>query len=145
MNTNLLYQELLHDHYQNPRHKGVICQATLLAELHNPSCGDSIGITGHVINEGIQEVKFMGQGCVISQAAASLLMEQLAGESFETILRYDRNYMLQLLGIALGPVRIKCALLPLEAVHQAIKDYMTQQEQSHVGSHAVNTRVSQKS
>jgi len=145
MNTNLLYQELLHDHYQNPRHKGVISDATLVAELHNPSCGDSIAITGNVIHDGVQEVKFTGQGCVISQAAASLLMEQLAGESFETILGYDKGYMLQLLGIALGPVRVKCALLPLEAVQQAIRDYKIPSEQSHVGSNPFNARVSEES
>lgn len=143
--NNLFYQDMLHEHYNNPRHKGVIPQAAIVAELHNPSCGDSIAITANAINDGIQEVKFTGQGCVISQAAASLLMEQLAGESFETILGYDKNYMLQLLGIALGPVRVKCALLPLEVVHKAVKDYMTQQESSHVGSHSINARISQKS
>lgn len=141
--NNLLYQELLQDYYRNPRNRGVIEGAPVYAELHNPSCGDSVIITASIEGDCISQMMFTGQGCVISQATASLLTEQLAGESFPTILAYDKDYLLQLLAIPLGPVRLKCALLPLQAVQQAISTYM--QETARARSHLTYAGTAKKS
>jgi|SRR5579863_2980110 nitrogen fixation NifU-like protein len=122
------YQEILMDHYRNPRNNGVIDAGDFHSEQRNSSCGDEILFTGVVKNNVLCEVLFKGKGCVISQATASLLSEYAKNKSLETILAFDKDDLTAMLGMQLGPVRLLCGLLSLTALHHGIKDYKKQNE-----------------
>ena len=112
-----MYRENILDHYKNPRHQGELDPADVSYEDDNPLCGDRIRIDLRVDeNDIIVEAAFSGQGCAISQASASLLMEKIQGESLANIKDYTKDDILDLLGIELGPVRLKCALLSLKVL-----------------------------
>ncbi len=115
------YKEYILDHYQNPRNFGKMEGADSLVELSNPLCGDEVKVYVKFEGEKVSRISFEGKGCVISQASASILTEELKGKKKEEILSLDKNFMLKLLKIPLGPNRLKCALLPLEAIQKAIK------------------------
>ncbi len=111
-----LYRELILDHYQHPHHHGEIPDADISYEDSNPLCGDKIRFDIKLKNGIVQDVKFNGKGCAISQASASMLADELIGKSLEEIKKLDKQFILDLLGIPLGPTRIKCALLPLKVI-----------------------------
>lgn len=110
------YRELILDHYQHPHNHGEIPDADISYEDSNPLCGDKIRIDIKLRNNVVQDVKFNGKGCAISQASASMLTDELKGKSLDEIKKLDKQFVLDMLGIPLGPTRIKCALLPLKAV-----------------------------
>lgn len=122
-----LYQDALIDHYRNPRNRGALQDADFESGEDNPSCGDSINIYGHVKDNRLIAVSFQGAGCVISQAAASMLTQTVIGMDLHEIMKLDANFMRQLVGIELGPTRVRCALLPLEALHKGIAEYLNAQ------------------
>jgi nitrogen fixation NifU-like protein len=122
---NVYHQELM-DHYHHPRNRGTLPAPTLVSALHNPSCGDSISWHGMIKNNHITALAFQGSGCVISQATASMLSVACINKSAQEVLSYDTQWILNLIGITLGPTRIKCALLALEALQQALQQYHTQ-------------------
>lgn len=110
------YREYILDHYKNPRNFGRIEGADISHEELNPLCGDVVGMDFRV-NEGvIEEVKFHGRGCAISQASASLLTERLKGISLEEARKIDKESVLDELGIQISPARLKCALLSLKVL-----------------------------
>lgn len=111
-----LYRENILDHYRHPRNYGEIEQATIVQHEHNPLCGDQLSIYLLVENERIVDVKFKGKGCAISQASASMLSEELTGKSVDEAKAFDKQTILDLLGIPIGPVRLKCALLSLKTL-----------------------------
>ena len=109
------YRENILDHYRNPRNKGHLENPTHSHEEHNPLCGDVLHIDLHVNDEDvIQEVRFDGQGCAISQASASMLTEMIQGKTLEEAKTVEKEDILEALGIDIGPVRLKCALLSLK-------------------------------
>jgi len=108
--------EQILDHYQDPRNFGTIEDADLSHEEGNPSCGDQIRIDIKLDGQRINEIKFSGKGCAISQASASMLTERLLGASLDEVKQFGKEEMLALLGIEMSPMRIKCALLPLKVV-----------------------------
>lgn len=118
-----LYQQELMDHYRNPRNRGVLEHPDFASEQHNPSCGDSVALQGKVENGVVTILMFTGAGCVISQAAASLLTEYCRGKSISELRELQAAVILKLVGIPLGPTRAKCALLVYDALVQALKDY----------------------
>jgi len=119
-----LYQQTLMDHYRYPRNRGTLDNADFKSGLYNPSCGDKVAMEG-CVQEGILiKVAFEGTGCVISQATASLLTEFVLGKSLEDIVGLDNEFLQTMLGIELGPIRFKCALLPLQALQEGIARYM---------------------
>ena len=118
-----LYQEILMDHYRNPRHQGTIEQCDFRSERRNSSCGDEVMFTGIMCGDSLQRIAFSGKGCVISQAAASILSEYAATNSLEAILALDQDALVAMLKIPLGPVRLLCALLALEALQAGIIEY----------------------
>lgn len=120
-----LYQEIIMDHYRNPRNHGLLRVYDFQSEQRNSSCGDEIIMTGQIKNNSITAIGFEGKGCVISQAAASLLTEFIKDKSLESILSLDKDAILAMLAIPLGPVRLMCALLPLTALQKGIKEYQT--------------------
>jgi len=115
------YRENILDHYRNPRNKGRLENPTHMHEEHNPLCGDVIRID-LVVNEQdvIEEVRFDGQGCAISQASASMLTEMIQGKTLEEAKQVSKEDILEALGIDIGPVRLKCALLSLKALKAGV-------------------------
>lgn len=123
-----IYQQRLIDHYRHPRYSGVLECPDFSSGVVNPSCGDSISLMGIIKDEVIISIAFQGSGCVISQAAASLLMETVIGLSLDEALAINSDRMCALVGIDLGPVRLKCALLCRDALHQALIEYKSHKE-----------------
>ena len=117
-----IYREHVLDHYKNPRNKGTLKNADVIQKELNPVCGDQITISLIFENSKVKDIRFEGQGCVISQASASMLSETLVGKRKEDIKNLTREDMLELLGIPLGPARIKCALLGLVALKNSIRE-----------------------
>jgi nitrogen fixation protein NifU and related proteins len=111
-----LYREAILDHYKHPRRKGHLEQADIRYHDHNPFCGDEITIELNVQDGVVVDAAFDGRGCAISQATASMLMEEIVGKSTDELKQFDKEYILEMLGIEIGPVRLKCALLPLKAL-----------------------------
>jgi nitrogen fixation NifU-like protein len=111
------YRELIIDHYQNPRYRGELNPHDITFEDSNPLCGDELRIDLRVDeHDNILEAAFSGQGCAISQASADLLLESIQGKSLEDVKKLSKEDILDLLGIELGPVRLKCALLSLKVL-----------------------------
>lgn len=108
--------EVLLDHYKYPRNYGHLEDPDIVHEEGNPSCGDQIRIEIKLNGDIIEDIRFSGKGCAISQAAASMLTEELKGKSLEDVKQFSREQMLDLLGIEVGPIRRKCALLALKVV-----------------------------
>jgi nitrogen fixation NifU-like protein len=116
-----LYREVILDHYRNPRNKGELEQPTHTFQDDNPLCGDHIRIDLLVNDKDIiEQVRFSGEGCAISQASASMLTEMLVGKSIEDAKKIGKQEILDALGIQLGPVRLKCALLSLKVLKGAV-------------------------
>jgi nitrogen fixation NifU-like protein len=111
------YREIIIDRYQNPHHRGELDPHDISFEDSNPLCGDEIRID--VVLNGdnrVQDARFSGRGCAISQAAADLLLESIQGKSLDELKQLTKEDVLDLLGIELGPVRLKCALLSLKVL-----------------------------
>jgi nitrogen fixation protein NifU and related proteins len=111
-----LFRENILDHYRNPRCHGSLEPADITYEDANPLCGDKLRMDFRIRDGRIDEVRFSGQGCSISQASASMLCERIEGESLEDARQLTRDDVLDMLGIELGPVRLKCALLALKTM-----------------------------
>ena len=117
-----LYREVILDHYKNPRGHGVIEDADAQAEGFNPLCGDEVSIYVQFAEDGetIDDVKFSGRGCAISQASTSMLMEMVKGRTATEISELPKEDLLEEVGIPLTPVRLKCALLGLGVLKVAL-------------------------
>jgi nitrogen fixation protein NifU and related proteins len=117
-----MYREVILDHYKNPRGHGVIEDADATAEGMNPLCGDEVAIYVAFGDDGetIEEVKFSGRGCAISQAATSMLMEMVQGRTATEVGELSRDELLDEVGIPLTPIRLKCALLGLGVLKVAL-------------------------
>ncbi|MEW5958027.1 MAG: Fe-S cluster assembly sulfur transfer protein SufU [Chloroflexota bacterium] len=115
------YKENILDHYRHPRHAGTLEQPTHSHESHNPLCGDIIRIDLHVNEDDIvDQVAFHGKGCAISQASASMLAEMIEGMPLDEVKQIGKDDILEMLGIPIGPVRMKCALLSLKALKAGV-------------------------
>ena len=115
-----VYQEDLLDHYENPSNYGTLPNPDISHEEDNPLCGDKIRIDLLVKDDMIAEVRFCGHGCTISQAAASMLTEKIEGKSLAEVKKLSRDDILDMIGIPLGPVRLKCALLALKVLKAGV-------------------------
>ena len=125
--TDDLYRELILDHYKNPHNHGSLEPFDARAEGQNPLCGDEIAITLTFNgNDTIEDIRFAGRGCAISQASASLLTDEIKGRSLDEVRAFGKDDMLDLIGIPLdkNPVRIKCALLPLKTLKAGVYEYL---------------------
>ncbi len=114
------------DHYRNPRNYGEIENPDIHMRDSNPLCGDIIEIFIKVKDGVISDVKFKGRGCAISQASASKLTEKLIGMKIEDAKNLSRQDILDMLGIELSPVRLKCALLSLKVLKTGLYTYLGQ-------------------
>jgi nitrogen fixation NifU-like protein len=110
------YREYILDHYRNPRNFGRIESADVSHEELNPLCGDMVGMDFRLSDGVIEDVRFHGRGCAISQASASLLTERLKGMTLDEARQISKEEVLDELGIQLSPARLKCALLSLKVL-----------------------------
>jgi nitrogen fixation NifU-like protein len=112
------YREEILEHYTHPHHYGTLEDPDISHEENNPLCGDRIRFDIQLDQDGetVKDVRFSGVGCAISKASASMLSDLLIGQTLDEIKALTNEDMLDELGIDLGPVRLKCALLPLKVV-----------------------------
>lgn len=118
-----LYQEEILEHYRHPHNKGIIDGADIIQKERNSSCGDELTFYIEVTNGNVSNVSFEGDGCAISQAAASMLTDEIEGMSIEELRALEKEDVLDLLGIELGPTRLKCALLSLQGITKGASLY----------------------
>jgi len=112
-----MYREIIVERYKNPQFRGELDPHDISFEDENPLCGDHIRIDLRLGEDGrVTEAAFSGHGCAISQASADLLLETVIGKTLEELQALGKQDVLDLLGIDLGPVRLKCALLPLKVL-----------------------------
>lgn len=114
--SDQMYREYILDHYKNPRNFGRLEDADISHEENNPLCGDVVGMDLKTRDGVIDDVRFHGRGCAISQASASLLTERLKGMSLDDARKIDKEDVLEELGIEISPARLKCALLSLKVL-----------------------------
>ena len=111
------YREFILDHYKNPHNYGELPDSTHHYHDTNPLCGDEITMFLKVgADDRVEDVRFTGKGCAISQASASILTDEVKGKTLEELKAFDRDHVIESLGITLSPARIKCALLSLKAL-----------------------------
>jgi nitrogen fixation NifU-like protein len=116
-----LYREVIIDRYKNPLYRGALDPHDITFEDDNPLCGDHIRIDLRVTPDGkVSEALFQGHGCAISQASADLLIESIQGKPLEEVKQLTKEDILEMLGIDLGPVRLKCALLSLKVLKAGV-------------------------
>lgn len=115
-----LYRENILDHYRHPHHKGHLEEPDIHYHDVNPFCGDEITLELKVEDGRIVDVAFDGKGCAISQASASMLTDEIIGMTLEEVRKLDKDFILDLLGISIGPVRLKCALLSLKVLKAGV-------------------------
>ena len=116
-----LYRELIIEHYKNPSYRGQLEHSDISFADNNPLCGDHIEVNLNIDeNDVVTDARFDGHGCAISQASADLLMESIIGKSLTEIKTFTKQTVLDLLGIELGPVRLKCALLSLKVLKAGV-------------------------
>ncbi|MFM8322647.1 MAG: Fe-S cluster assembly sulfur transfer protein SufU [Chloroflexota bacterium] len=115
-----LYREIIIDRYKNPQYRGALNPHDIAFEDDNPLCGDHIRVELRVADGKVVDAAFDGHGCAISQASADLLMEAVVGKPLEDVRAMNKDDLLGLLGLELGPVRLKCALLSLKVLKAGV-------------------------
>jgi nitrogen fixation NifU-like protein len=115
-----LYRDFILEHYKRPRNFGELDPHDLDAHEYNPLCGDELGIQIRVRDGKIEDLRYNGHGCAISQAAASIASEELIGMDVQEAAALDADWMLGLLGIDISATRRKCALLSLKVLRHAV-------------------------
>ncbi len=118
-----MYRENILDHYKNPHNQGNIKDADIIHTENNPLCGDVITVSLKFKNNKIDDAGFMGRGCAISQAAASMLTDEIKGKTIKEAKNLQREDIVKMLGIGIGIVRTKCATLGLVAIKEGIKGF----------------------
>jgi nitrogen fixation NifU-like protein len=116
------YRENILDHYKNPRNAGHLDHPTTTADGVNPLCGDELSVELEIEGDTVQDVRFNGRGCAISQAAASMISDVVKGKTVTEVRALGSEDVLEELGIPLSPIRLKCALLSVNVLRVALGD-----------------------
>jgi nitrogen fixation protein NifU and related proteins len=114
-----LYRDYILEHYKKPRNYGTLEPHDLEFHDHNPLCGDELGVHIRVEDGKVADLRFHGQGCAISQAAASITSEELIGMDLDEVAELPAEWAIDQLGIDISPTRRKCALLALKVLRGA--------------------------
>ncbi len=115
-----LYADNILDHYRHPRKTGVLSSPTVAHTEVNASCGDEITLQLHIVDDRIADISWSGTGCAISQAGMSMLSEEVVSKSISELHSFSPQPMFDLPNVPIGPRRLKCALLALHTVKNAI-------------------------
>jgi len=118
-----MYRENIIDHYKHPHNHGTIGNADIKQTENNPLCGDVVTVSLKLNDGKVKDIKFESRGCAISRAATSMLTDDIKGKTLEEIKKISREDVINMLGIEIGLVRTKCAVLGLVAVKEGIKKY----------------------
>jgi len=121
-----IYKDIILDYYRHPRNFGDLPDPDVRSKDSNPLCGDVIEMQIRVRDGKIDDLRFKGRGCAISQASASMLTELAKGKTLDDIKALDKEDVLSMLGIDPGPTRIKCALLGLKVIKLGVYGYLGQ-------------------
>ena len=111
------------EHYKDPRNFGKLENENASYKDSNPLCGDKINVQLIIENDEIKEIKYECDGCAISRASSSIISEKIKGMELKDILKLNKDFVLDSLGIQLNPMRLKCAMLSLRAIQKAILNY----------------------
>ena len=123
MNSEV-YQEMILEHYKSPVNAGAIVDADITTKDYNPSCGDVVEVQIKFSDGKINQIKFQGGGCAISQASVDILIDLVKGKNVENVKTLTTENFLKILGIELSPLRLKCALLGLKTLKTAVYTYL---------------------
>ena len=121
-----IYKDIILDYYRHPRNFGDLPDPDVRSKDSNPLCGDVIEMQIRVRDGKIDDLRFKGRGCAISQASASMLTELAKGKTLDEIKALSKEDVLSMLGIDPGPTRIKCALLGLKVIKLGVYGYLGQ-------------------
>lgn len=121
-----IYTETILDHYQHPHHAGELSNPTVKVTEDNPLCGDKISLYLKIKNKIVENVGFVGAGCVISQASMSLLADEILGGKISVLKKIKPAKIYELLHVPISAGRVKCALLGLATLQKALKTLKTQ-------------------
>ncbi len=128
--SDLIYREIILDHYKNPRNFGSIDDADATMEESNVTCGDKVKYFVKIQDGIITDIKFVGRGCAISMASSSILTELVKGKSVDDVIKMTKDDLIESLGNPiLGPNRIKCAVLPYKVLKSALIHYISEHQQ----------------
>ncbi len=122
------YRKRILDHYRNPRNYGEIDDPDIVFEDANPSCGDEIKVFAALDGKKINDIKFKGDGCAISQASASILTEKVKDKDITEIREIETEDIKDMIGVELSPMRIKCAVLGLKVLEGGIVKFQEKEE-----------------
>ncbi len=127
-----MYRQQILDHYKSPRNYGELEDPTFTHVGENPMCGDEIQMDVKLEDDEktIKHVAFSGDGCAISQASASMLSGKLAGKTIDELLEMDRDDIVDMLGVEISPMRIKCAVLAEKVAQDGAKIYRGELDKS---------------
>ena len=125
-----LYADNILDHSKHPRHSGALEHATVMHGEKNLSCGDSVMLHLGIDHDVIKEIAWTGEGCAISQAGMSILSEELIGKTVDEANAIDQERIKALLGVPVGTRRLKCALLCLHTLKNALHAYRSEPMQT---------------
>jgi nitrogen fixation NifU-like protein len=117
-----MYAEDILDHYKHPRNFGQLDAPDIHVEANNPLCGDRLSMDLYTKDGVVEDVRFSGRGCAISQASASMLTEEMVGKPLAELATTTRQDILDNLGVPISYARMKCALLSLHLLRQALAE-----------------------